>query len=118
MRVRDYARKHAQWTDFTDVPRTANQPFTRFGAAGYGALPTVSFVSPDLCHDMHHCPVGTGDAWLRAHLRGYARAALPDHLGLAPLWLTANDAGRPDRSGDPSGTTGSIPDPSQSADGF
>ena len=27
-------------------------------------LPAFSFVTPDLCHDMHDCPVSTGDAWL------------------------------------------------------
>ena len=68
----DYARKHAPWTDFAGLPRTVNQPFTRFGAGGFARLPAVSFVIPDLCHDMHDCSVGTGDAWLRAHLAGYA----------------------------------------------
>jgi hypothetical protein len=32
-----------------------------------GRLPTYSFISPNLCHDMHDCPVGTGDRFL-AHL--------------------------------------------------
>ncbi|MFD1213541.1 alkaline phosphatase family protein [Arthrobacter sp. GCM10027362] len=27
-------------------------------------LPDYVFISPDLCHDMHNCPVETGDAWL------------------------------------------------------
>ena len=27
-------------------------------------LPNYVFISPDLCHDMHDCPVATGDAWL------------------------------------------------------
>ncbi|HEX2321928.1 MAG TPA: alkaline phosphatase family protein [Streptosporangiaceae bacterium] len=67
-----YARKHVPWTDFTGLPRTVNQPFSRFAAGGFARLPAVSFVIPDLCHDMHDCSVGTGDAWLRAHLSGYA----------------------------------------------
>jgi phospholipase C len=29
-----------------------------------GGLPDVSFVVPNLCNDMHDCPVATGDAWL------------------------------------------------------
>lgn len=29
-----------------------------------GALPTFAFVSPNLCHDTHDCPVATGDQWL------------------------------------------------------
>jgi hypothetical protein len=28
-------------------------------------LPRFSFITPDLCNDMHDCSVGTGDAWLR-----------------------------------------------------
>jgi len=67
-----YARKHAPWTDFAGLPRAVNRPFAAFAAVGFTRLPTVSFVIPDLCHDMHDCSVGTGDAWLRAHLSAYA----------------------------------------------
>ena len=28
------------------------------------SLPNYVFISPNLCHDMHNCPVQTGDAWL------------------------------------------------------
>jgi phosphatidylinositol-3-phosphatase len=31
-------------------------------------LPTLVFVTPDMCHDMHDCPVRTGDAWLKRFL--------------------------------------------------
>ncbi len=27
-------------------------------------LPSFSFVAPNLCDDMHDCPIATGDAWL------------------------------------------------------
>jgi acid phosphatase len=74
-----YARKHAPWTDFAGLPSTVSQPVTRFGAEGFAKLPAVSFVIPDLCHDMHDCSVGTGDAWLRAHLSGYATWAQTHH---------------------------------------
>jgi len=30
-----------------------------------GTLPRFSFVTPDLCNDMHDCDVSTGDRWLR-----------------------------------------------------
>ncbi len=33
-----------------------------------GALPSFSFVTPDVCSDTHDCPVSTGDAWLRTWL--------------------------------------------------
>jgi phosphatidylinositol-3-phosphatase len=31
-------------------------------------LPDFALVVPDLCHDMHDCPVTTGDAWLKRFL--------------------------------------------------
>ena len=93
MRLRGLRAQARPWTDFTDVPRTANQPFSRFVAVGYAALPTVSFVSPDLCHDMHDYPVG---AWLRAHLRGSARWAMT-HDGLLIVTWDEDDGGHSNR---------------------
>jgi phosphatidylinositol-3-phosphatase len=66
----DYARKHNPWVDFTDLPATVNQPLSAL-PGDFAALPTVSFVVPDLCHDMHDCDVATGDAWARGFLPGY-----------------------------------------------
>jgi phosphatidylinositol-3-phosphatase len=82
----EYARKHVPWTDFTNVPRAANQPFSRFAAGGYANLPTVAFVIPDLCHDMHDCSVATGDAWLRTHLSGYVTWAMAHDSLLIVTW--------------------------------
>src|SRR4051794_27828817 len=59
-----YARKHNSWVDFSDVAAASNQPFSVF-PTNYAALPTVAFVSPNLCNDMHDCSVATGDTWLR-----------------------------------------------------
>src|SRR5258708_3027650 len=50
-----YARKHVPWTDFSTVPRSVNEPFSQFPAGDFAMLPTVSFVIPDLCDDMHDC---------------------------------------------------------------
>jgi acid phosphatase len=72
----EYARKHVPWADFRNVPASVNQPFTSFPAADFGGLPTVSFVTPNLCNDMHDCSVATGDSWLRAHLGSYASWAM------------------------------------------
>jgi acid phosphatase len=66
----DYARKHNPWVDFTDLPASVNQPFSAF-PRDYTQLPTVAFVVPDLCHDMHDCDVATGDDWAREQLGGY-----------------------------------------------
>jgi acid phosphatase len=43
-------------------------------------LPTVSFVIPNLCDDMHDCPVAAGDAWLKARIGPYA------------AWATTHDS--------------------------
>ena len=40
-------------------------PLTQFNP---NALPTFTFVTPDLCHDTHDCSVNTGDKWLSGFL--------------------------------------------------
>jgi hypothetical protein len=82
----NYARKHVPWTDFGNVPAAVNQPFTRWPAGDYARLPAVSFVIPNLCDDMHDCPVAAGDAWLRAHLSGYASWAMTHDSLLIVTW--------------------------------
>ncbi|WP_318552057.1 alkaline phosphatase family protein [Kitasatospora fiedleri] len=69
-----YQRKHAPWVDFDNVPGANSVPFSTF-PTDYGKLPTVSFVTPDMCNDMHDCAVGTGDTWLKNNLDGYAQWA-------------------------------------------
>jgi acid phosphatase len=65
-----YARKHNPWVDFSGLPASVNQPFSAL-PANYADLPTVSFVVPDLCNDMHDCGVATGDAWAKKNLQPY-----------------------------------------------
>jgi phosphatidylinositol-3-phosphatase len=81
----EYARKHVPWTNFSNVPRSDSRPLGRF-PKNLARLPTVSFVIPNLCHDMHDCSVGTGDAWLRAHLHRYASWALKHDSLLIVTW--------------------------------
>jgi len=69
-----YARKHNPWVNFTNVPSTSNLRFTDFPTT-YSNLPTVSFVVPNLCNDMHDCSVSTGDSWLKSRLDGYVQWA-------------------------------------------
>jgi hypothetical protein len=72
--VGGYARKHNPWVDFDNVPATSNLRFSRF-PGDFSQLPTVSFVIPNLCHDMHDCAVSTGDTWLRDNLGAFAEWA-------------------------------------------
>jgi len=82
----EYARKHVPWADFRNVPGSVNMPFASFPATEFGRLPAVSFVIPNLCHDMHDCSVATGDAWLRAHLSDYASWAMAHDSLLIITW--------------------------------
>ncbi len=61
-----YARKHAPWVAFSNVDKSAARSFDALPA--YDALPTVSFVIPDVDDDMHDGTIAAGDTWLAKHL--------------------------------------------------
>src|ERR1039457_1344784 len=82
----EYARKHVPCADFSNVPSSATKSFTSFPAGNYGRLPDVSFVIPNLCDDMHDCPVATGDSWLKRNLGGYVTWAQKNHSLLVLTW--------------------------------
>jgi phosphatidylinositol-3-phosphatase len=59
------------------LPASTNRPFSAF-PRDYRKLPTVAFVSPNMCHGMHDCSVRIGDRWIKKHFDRYARwAATP-----------------------------------------
>lgn len=60
----EYARKHSPWVDFTNVPAASNRVYRGFPAAPA----TLVWITPNVCHDMHDCSVGVGDAWLSENL--------------------------------------------------
>jgi phosphatidylinositol-3-phosphatase len=102
----EYARKHVPWTDFGNVPAAVSRPFASFPGSDLARLPTVAFVVPNLCDDMHDCSVATGDDLRRTD--GAARPVRPaDHAlhrarddrgGITAIWR-AGDSGSRDRSG-------------------
>ncbi len=69
----NYALKHNPFLYFTDIRNDPARcaahvvPFTRFATdlAG-GAAPNYVWITPNLCHDMHDCPVSAGDRWLQS----------------------------------------------------
>jgi phosphatidylinositol-3-phosphatase len=81
-----YARKHVPWTNFSNVPSSVSLPFGAFPAGDYARLPTVSFVIPNLCDDMHDCSVAVGDSWLKAHIGPYATWAMTHDSLLVVAW--------------------------------
>ncbi|WP_033292467.1 alkaline phosphatase family protein [Amycolatopsis jejuensis] len=71
-----YARKHNAAPDFPNVAASSNVMYSEFpSSANYASLPTVSYVAPNLCNDMHDCSVGTGDTWLKNNMDAYAQWA-------------------------------------------
>ncbi len=70
----NYARKHNPWVNFTNVPAADNQPFSAF-PTDFTQLPTLSWVVPNLCDDIHDCSVSTGDTWLKNNLDAYVQWA-------------------------------------------
>jgi hypothetical protein len=70
----DYAKKHDPFVYFANVLARPGWlarvvPFAQLGPdARGGRLPDFSLVVPNLCDDMHDCPVATGDRWLRRNI--------------------------------------------------
>lgn len=80
-----YVRKHNPWSDFTNVPKSLNKPYSKFPST-YSLLPTVSIVVPDQYHNMHDGPISAGDRWLKAHLSAYAAWARTHNGLLIVTW--------------------------------
>jgi hypothetical protein len=80
-----YVRAHNPWVDFSNVPASSNLTFARFPAT-FSRLPTVSFVIPNLCQDMHMCSRDTGDTWIRNKLGAYAQWSLKHNSLLILTW--------------------------------
>ncbi len=70
-----YWRKHAPWTNFSNLNQTTvSRPYSAF-PTDFTKLPTVSWVVPNQCNDMHNCSVSHGDTWASRHLDAYAQWA-------------------------------------------
>lgn len=67
----DYVRRHVPWINFTNIPTDIHRPFTDFPINNFFSLPTVSFVIPDLEHDMHDGTILEGDTWLHDNIDTY-----------------------------------------------
>ncbi|HEX4794954.1 MAG TPA: alkaline phosphatase family protein [Humisphaera sp.] len=89
-----YVRHHSPWVNFSDVPLSDNLPFAKF-PRDYTQLPTVSFVIPNLIHDMHSDTIQMGDRWVKKHMNRYARWARKHNSLLIVTWdESAGSAGR------------------------
>lgn len=108
-----YARKHVPWISFNNVPNgttvktSSNLRWEDFPSSkkGFHTLPTVSFVIPNLDHDMHNCfqpsclwsknkqmnnCINKGDEWLKEKLNSYYQWAKKNN-SLLILTFDEND---------------------------
>jgi phospholipase C len=63
----DYAARHNPPPYYTSLVGCSQRdlPLTDLGSdLKAGSLPAFSFITPNLCHDTHDCPVSAGDRWL------------------------------------------------------
>jgi hypothetical protein len=82
-----YARKHSPWINFTNVPAADSLPFTSFpSSSDYASLPTLSFVIPNLNHDMHNGTIKQADTWLKTNMSAYATWAKANNSLLIVTW--------------------------------
>src|SRR5258707_10260492 len=80
-----YARKHPPWVNFSNVPASANQPFTSF-PTDFTNLPTISIIDPNLNDDMHDGTIAQGDTWLQQHINSYIQFAQTHNSLLIVTW--------------------------------
>jgi len=59
-----YARKHVPWPNFSNVPASESSIYTGMPSP----MPSLTWIVPNMCHDMHDCSTRTGDEWLAKNL--------------------------------------------------
>jgi hypothetical protein len=75
-----YVAKHDPFVHYAAIRSNASRcgrvvPFAQLALdLASGQLPNFVWVTPNLCSDMHDCPVATGDAWLSTHLPAILRS--------------------------------------------
>jgi hypothetical protein len=68
-----YATRHVPFLYYRDIldnpsrRRSHIVPFTELAGdlRSAASTPSFAFITPNLCNDMHDCPVSAGDSWLR-----------------------------------------------------
>jgi len=97
-----YARKHCPWINWqgngaNNFPDSLSRPMTDF-PKDFNQLPDVSFVIPDLDHDMHNigkpgdsAAIRRGDDWLKENLSDYIEWA-KTHNSLLLFTFDEDDA--------------------------
>ncbi len=90
-----YAQKHDPFIYFDGVRKDAARcgrivPFDKFPIdLQAGSLPDFVWITPDLCHDAHDCPLATGDDWLKQWVP--AILASPEWKAGSVLFITFDE---------------------------
>ncbi|HVH64770.1 MAG TPA: alkaline phosphatase family protein [Candidatus Acidoferrum sp.] len=68
-----YMQKHNPFIYYDDVRTNAARcdghvvPFTQLSTdLAAGTVPNFAWITPNMCDDMHDCPISTGDSWLNS----------------------------------------------------
>jgi phosphatidylinositol-3-phosphatase len=93
-----YAQRHNPFAYLTRVwrrPERCNKvvPLARLPADERAGLARFSWITPNLCHDMHDCGVAAGQAWLRRTVPPLLRALGPRGLLIITFDEGTTDAG-------------------------
>jgi phospholipase C len=94
-----YAKKHDPFMYYADVASSRSRcrrvvPFTQLRAdLARQALPRFVWITPNLCHDMHSCPVSDGDRFL-AELVPQLQRAVGPRGAIVVTWDEGSGSGR------------------------
>ena len=98
-----YRQKHDPFIYFDDIrqnPARCNKivPFTQFDAdLQANSLPNYVWITPNMCHDIHDCPLKDGDAWLQTWVTKILASPAWQQGGV--LFLIWDESKGSDRSG-------------------
>ena len=98
-----YAQKHDPFIYFNDIRTNTSRcqshvvPYTQLATdlRSTTTTPGYSFITPNMCNDMHDCSVGTGDAWLKQQVPAIlgSPAFTSQHSLLAITWDEDDSSG-------------------------
>lgn len=98
----DYAVKHNPFMYYPAIRNNAGRCNTHVVPFGQlapdlnstASLPNYAFISPNLCSDMHNCPVRTGDGWLARYVPQILNspAFTQQHSLLVIVWDEGNNS--------------------------
>jgi hypothetical protein len=98
-----YRQKHNPFIYFDDIRLNAARcnkivPFTQFATdLQANTLPDYVWITPNMCHDIHDCPLADGDAWLQTWVAKIL--ASPAWQQNGALFITWDEGRASDNSG-------------------